>query len=96
MERTKQIKLLLYLENGVDTMDNYVVRYGNDNEYVDRSDYMSKGQAEKFYNKIELNTVTTWKELLHEPLEKENVQEIIKSDSVKIIDLGICKMALPN
>lgn len=36
-------------------MDDYVVRYGNDNEYVDRSDYMSKGQAEKFYNKIELN-----------------------------------------
>ena len=43
-----------------------------------------------------LNTRTTWKELLHEPLEDENVQEIIKSDSVKIVDLGICKMALPN
>ena len=57
---------------------------------------MPKGQAEKFYNKIELNTRTTWKELLHEPLEDENVQEIIKSDSVKIVDLGICKMALPN
>ena len=56
---------------------------------------MSKGQAEKFYNKIELNTRITWKELLHEPLENENVQEIIKSDSVKIVDLGICKMALP-
>lgn len=76
-------------------MDDYVVRYGNDNGYVDRSDYMPKGQAEKFYNKIELNTRTTWKELLHEPLEDENVQEIIKSDSVKIVDLGICKMALP-
>ena len=90
------MKLLLYLENGVDIMDDYVVRYGNDIGYVDRSDYMSKGQAEKFYNKIELNTRTTWKELLHEPLEDENVQEIIKSDSVKIVDLGICKMALPN
>ena len=77
-------------------MDDYVVRYGNDIGYVDRSDYMSKGQAEKFYNKIELNTRTTWKELLHEPLEDENVQEIIKSDSVKIVDLGICKMALSN
>lgn len=99
MKRTigrKQMKLLLYLENGVDIMDDYVVRYGNDIGYVDRSDYMSKGQAEKFYNKIELNTRTTWKELLHEPLEDENVQEIIKSDSVKIVDLGICKMALPN
>ena len=77
-------------------MDDYVVRYGNDIGYVDRSDYMSKGQAEKFYNKIELNTRTTWKELLHEPLEDGNVQEIIKSDSVKIVDLGICKMTLPN
>lgn len=75
-------------------MDDYVVRYENDNGYVDRSEYMSKEQAEKFYNKIELNTVTTWKELLYEPLEDENVQEIIKSDSVKIVDLGICKMAL--
>lgn len=49
------IKLLLYLENGVDAMDDYVVRYGNDIGHVDRSDYMSKGQAENFYNKIELN-----------------------------------------
>ena len=76
-------------------MDDYVVRYGNDNGYVERSDYMTKTQEEKFYNKIELNTRITWKELLYEPLEKEDVQEIIKSDSVKIIDLGICKMALP-
>ena len=75
-------------------MNDYVVRFGNDNGYVERSDYMSKEQAEKFYNKIELSTRTTWKELLHEPLEKEDVQEIIKSDSVKIVDLGICKMAL--
>ena len=76
-------------------MNDYVVRFGNDNGYVERSDYMSKEQAEKFYNKIKLNIRTTWKELLYEPLEKEDVQEIIKSDSVKIVDLGICKMALP-
>ena len=77
-------------------MNDYVVRFGNDNGYINRSDYMSKEQAEKFYNKIELSTRMTWKELLYEPLEKEDVQEIIKSDSVKIVDLGICKMALPN
>ena len=76
-------------------MDDYVVRFGNDNEWVERSDYMSKEQAEKFYNKIELSTRITWKELLYEPLEKEDVQEIIKSDNVKIVDLGICKVALP-
>lgn len=78
-------------------MNDYVVRFGNDNGYVERSDYMSKEQAEKFYNKIKLDIITTtWKELLYEPLEKEDVQEIIKIDSVKIVDLGICKMALPD
>lgn len=76
-------------------MDDYVVRFGNNNGYVERSDYMSKEQAEKFYNKIKLNIRTTWKELLYEPLEDENVQEIIKSDNVEIVDLGICKVALP-
>lgn len=76
-------------------MDDYVVRFGNDIGYVERSDYMSKEQAERFYNKIKLDIRTTWKELLYEPLEKEDVQEIIKSDSIKIVDLGICKMALP-
>ena len=75
-------------------MDDYVVRFGNEMGYVERSDYISKEQAEKFYNKIKLNIRTTWKELLYEPLEKEDVQEIIKSDNVEIVDLGICKMAL--
>lgn len=73
-------------------MEDYVVRFGNDKGYVERSDYMSREQAEKFYNKIELDIKTTWKELLYEPLEKEDVQEIIKSDNVKIVDLGICRL----
>ena len=76
-------------------MDDYVVRFGNDKGYVERSDYMSKEQAEKLYNKIKLDIRTTWKELLYEPLEKEDVQQIIKSDNVEIVDLGICKVALP-
>lgn len=76
-------------------MDDYVVRFGNDNGYVERSYYMSKEQAEKFYNKIKLDIRTTWKELLYESLEKEDVQEIIKSDNVEIVDLGICKIAIP-
>lgn len=76
-------------------MEDYVVRFGNDEGYVERSDYMSKEQAEKFYNKIKLSIRTTWKELLYEPLEKEDVQEIIKSDNVEVVDLGICKVALP-
>lgn len=76
-------------------MDDYVVRFGNDSERIERSDYMSKEQAEKFYNKIKLNMRTTWKELLYEPLEKEDVQEVIKRDNVEIADLGICKVVLP-
>lgn len=76
-------------------MEDYVVRFGNDKGYVERSDYMSKEQAEKFYNKIKLSIRTTWKELLYEPLEKEDVQEIIKSDHAEIVDLGICKVAIP-
>ncbi len=75
--------------------NDYVVRYGNDSGYVERSDYMSKEQAEKFYNRIKLNIRVTWKELLYEPLEKEDVQEVIKSDSVEIVDLGVCKAVLP-
>lgn len=76
-------------------MDDYVVRFGNDNGYAERSDYMPKEQAEKFYNKIKLSVKITWKELLYEPLEKEDVQEIVKSDNAEIVDLGICKVALP-
>ena len=76
--------------------EKFAIQWFNDNGYVERSDYMSKEQAEKFYNKIKLDIKTTWKELLYEPLEDENVQKIIKSDSVKIVDLGICKMALPD
>lgn len=76
-------------------MDDYVVRFGNDNSYVKRSDYMSKEQAEKFYNKIKLSMMVTWKELLYEPLEEDEVQEIVKSDNAEIVDLGICKVALP-
>ena len=56
---------------------------------------MPKEQEKKFYNKIKLNMKITWKELLYEPLEKEEVQEIVKSDNVEIVDLGICKVALP-
>lgn len=76
-------------------MDDYVVRFGNDNDHVERSDYMSKEQAEKFYDKIKLSMRVTWKELLYEPLEEDEVQEIVKSDNAEIVDLGICKVALP-
>lgn len=77
-------------------MDDYVVRFGNDNGYVERSDYMPKEQAEKFYNKIKLSMRITWKELLYEPLEKDEVQEVVRSDNAEIVDFGICKVVLPE
>lgn len=77
-------------------MEDYVVRYGDDNGNTNRSFYMSKKGAKKFYSRLALGTETTWKELLHEPLSEEDSQYIIQSDSVRVVDLGLCKIALPN
>lgn len=77
-------------------MDEYVVRYGGESyESIFRSNYMDKRQAKKFFDDIELNTSVTWKELLYEPLNEEDAQYIIKSESVKVIDLGMGKIAIP-
>ena len=62
--------------------NDYVVRYGNDREHVERSDYMSKEQAEKLYNRIKLNIRVTWKELLYEPLGKEEQSRRLRMDSI--------------
>ena len=75
--------------------NDYVVRYGGET-FTDRSDYMTEKEAHKFYDKIELTTSTTWKELLYEPLEEPEKQEIVRSDAVKVMDLGICKVAVPE
>jgi len=77
-------------------MEDYIVRYGNDNGNVQRSFYMNKQRASRFYGKIKLDTKTTWKELLYEPLDQENVQKIVKSDGIRVVDLGICKIAIPT
>ncbi len=76
-------------------MEDYVVRYGNEFN-INRSFYMSKEQAEKFYLHLELDVNTTWKELLYEPINEEDTQYILKSSSVKVIDLGLCKVILSN
>ena len=75
--------------------DDYVVRFGGET-FTDRSLYMTKKEATKFYDKLELNTSTTWKELLYEPLEEPEKQVIVRSDSVKVMDLGFCKIAVPE
>lgn len=77
-------------------MDDYVVRYGDDSEKTNRSFYMPKAGAEKFYSELRLGVETTWKELLYEPLDEEDTQYVLKSDSVRVVDLGLCKVAVPN
>lgn len=76
--------------------EDYVVRYGGDSFLsVQRSQYMAKHEAERFYNRVKLDVSTTWKELIYEPLDVEDAQYLIKSDSVRVIDLGLCKIAIP-
>lgn len=75
--------------------EDYVVRYGGENS-VNRSDYMTEKEANKFYDKLELNTSITWKELLFEPFDESDRQDILRSDTVKVVDLGICKLAVPE
>lgn len=75
--------------------ENYFIRYGSDTT-TNRSDYMTLKEAEKEYNRKQLDINITWKELIHEPLEEEDTQNILKSDSIKIIDLGICKVTVPE
>lgn len=75
--------------------EDYVVRYGGETP-VGRSDYMTEKEASKFYAKLDLSTSITWKELLHEPLEDLEVQEVIRYECVKVMDLGIGKIAVPE
>ena len=77
-------------------MDNdYVVRFGGET-FTDRSNYMTEKEAHKLYDKVKLNTSTTWKELLYEPLEEPEKQEVVRSDAVKVVDLGLCKVVVPE
>ena len=76
----------------------YYVRYGGDG-FMDcnRTEYLTKRQAEKEYEKIKLNTKTTWKELWYEPLDEEEGQHLIKQEEVKVFDFGTFgKLAVPQ
>ena len=44
-------------------MKEYYVRWGNGGNCLDRTDYLTKEQCEKAYNKIKLNGKITWKEM---------------------------------
>ena len=74
-------------------MEDYIVRFGN-NSSINRSDYMNEKDANKFYDKLKLDVNITWKELIHEPLDIPDKQEICRSDSVRVIDLGFTKFVI--
>lgn len=81
------------IKDNKDYNEDYYVRYGN--EQPNRTFYMTLKEAEKQYDEIILDIKTTWKELIYEPLEQEEVQKIIKSDEVKVFDLLGIKVAIP-
>lgn len=72
----------------------FVVRYGNDTS-VNRGFFDTYAQVEKEYNSIKLDAQTTWKQILWEPLDKHDVQVVIKEDSIRIIEVLGMKIVVP-
>lgn len=63
----------------------YVLRYGNENT-TNRTDYDTLQNIRKIFNKLKKDSSVTWAEILHEPLEKEDVQELIDEFEKPVID----------
>ena len=72
----------------------FVVRYGNDTS-VNRGFFDTYAQVEKEFNSIKLDSKTTWKQILWEPLDKSDVQVVIKEESVRVIEVLGVKFVVP-
>ena len=72
----------------------FVVRYGNDTS-VNRGFFDTYAQVEKEFNSIKLDAKTTWKQILWEPLDKPDVQVVIKEESVRVIEVLGTKFVVP-
>lgn len=72
----------------------FVVRYGNDTS-VNRGFFDTYAQVEKEFNSIKLDSKTTWKQILWEPLDKPDAQEVIKEESVRVIEVLGVKFVVP-
>ena len=72
----------------------FVVRYGN-NTSVNRGFFDTYAQVEKEFNSIKLDVITTWKQLLWEPLDKPDTQVVIKEESVHVIEVLGTKFVVP-
>lgn len=72
----------------------FVVRYGNDTS-VNRGFFDTYAQVEKEYDSIKLDARITWKQILWEPLNKPDVQVVVKEDSVRVVEVLGMKMIAP-
>ena len=68
-------------------MEEYVVRYGNEESVLGRSDYDTLKNCEKFISKLTNNSDVTWFELLYEPLDEDDAQYIVRRGEKDLIDL---------
>lgn len=64
----------------------FIIRYGNDCE-THRGFHDTYDNVMKEYNSIKLNANVTWKQVLWEPLDKSDVQVVVKEDSVKVMEI---------
>lgn len=67
--------------------EDYFVRYGNEYETLGRTFYVSLNEATKVYNSMSDKNKVTWKELIYEPLDEEDVSIVIKREDHKIINI---------
>lgn len=72
----------------------FVVRYGND-RMTARSFYDTYDQILKEFESIKLDLSTTWKEIIWEPLDKKEVQVVVKEEEVKIVEILGKKFVVP-
>lgn len=76
--------------------DDYFVRYGGESPKWKTEPDMTYAQAVKFYDKLKLDEGTTWKELIYRPVSEKEPQLLLRSDAVRVVDLGIAKMVVPD
>ena len=72
----------------------FVVRYGN-SDLSARSYYMTYDEALKEFESVKLDLSTTWKEIIWEPLDREEVQVVMKEEEVKVIEIFGKKLVVP-
>lgn len=64
--------------------EDFIVRYGNEKGLLGRSEYMNLKDATKLYDSLTKDKAT-WKELIHEPLNQEDVSNVLKSEEHEVI-----------